>query len=293
MSEYVYGGIDPGEIQRVLPAEVEQHRLEHERRPITMPWPTNLFETIVWTNSANSAKPMICGKVTTYSSLKYCSQLVVVVAGDRLHGDADEHRHREQHELHERDRRELREPVGRLAHRQRVVDAVEMVVALAPDQLPGVQRGDDVEEQRRAAFHRLQHQVRDGPDVHRPPTRPANWPLLNANTISRPTIAQKEISRTMRADTQARERQVLRERRARAEDLAYRAADSSATSERVGPLVLDSCRRALRRALSLRLSRSAPRPTSGTAPTSSTSEASPDHRSREVGCRETRRASCR
>ena len=51
-------------------------------------------------------------------------------------------------------------------HGQRVVDAVEVGVAFAPDEFGGVERRDDVEEQRRAAFHRLQHQVGDGPDVH-------------------------------------------------------------------------------------------------------------------------------
>ena len=97
--------------------------------------------------------------------LHVLQHLEVVVSGERLHGDAGQHRQREQQELDDRDRREFGEPVDRLAHRQRIVDAVEMRVALAPDQLTGVEGGDDVEEQRRAALHGLEHEVRDRPDV--------------------------------------------------------------------------------------------------------------------------------
>ena len=51
------------------------------------------------------------------------------------------------------------------AQGQRVVDAVEAGVALAPDEFGGVQRGNDEEEQRGGAFDRLQHQIGHGPDI--------------------------------------------------------------------------------------------------------------------------------
>ena len=60
---------------------------------------------------------------------------------------------------------ELGKPVGGFADGQRVVDSGEVRVALAPDQLGGVEGGDDVEEERGAAFDGLQHEVGDGPDV--------------------------------------------------------------------------------------------------------------------------------
>jgi hypothetical protein len=89
----------------------------------------------------------------------------VVVALERLHAHADQHRDREQDQFDERDRRELRQPVGRFGHGQRVVNAVEAVVALAPDEFGGIEPRDDIEEQGRAALDRLQHQIGHGPDV--------------------------------------------------------------------------------------------------------------------------------
>ncbi len=92
-------------------------------------------------------------------------ELVVVVAGDGLHEDAAEGRDGEKDELDEAEGEELGEPVGGFADGQRVVDAVEVGVALAPDEFGGVESGDDVEEERGAAFDGLQHEVGDGPDV--------------------------------------------------------------------------------------------------------------------------------
>ncbi len=63
------------------------------------------------------------------------------------------------------EREEFAEPIGGFAHGQRVVDAVEMGVALAPDEFSGVKRGDDVEEESGRAFDGLEHEVGDGPDV--------------------------------------------------------------------------------------------------------------------------------
>ena len=89
----------------------------------------------------------------------------MVVAGDGLHEDAAEAGDGEQDEFDKAEGEEFGEPVGGLGDGQRIVDAGEVGVALAPDQLGGVERGDDVEEQHGAAFDRLQHEVGDGPDV--------------------------------------------------------------------------------------------------------------------------------
>ena len=53
----------------------------------------------------------------------------------------------EQDEFDEAEGGELREPVSGFAHGQRVVDAVEVGVALAPDEFGGVEGGDDDREE--------------------------------------------------------------------------------------------------------------------------------------------------
>ena len=97
--------------------------------------------------------------------LEVLQELVMVVAGDGLHDNADEHGEGEQDELDDDDGGEAGEPVGGLAHGQRVVDAVEMGVALAPEQLRGIEAGDDEEEEKGAALDGLDHEVGDRPDV--------------------------------------------------------------------------------------------------------------------------------
>ena len=92
-------------------------------------------------------------------------ELIVVIAGDGLHDDAAQAGDGEQDEFDEAEGEEFREPVGGFGNGQRVVDAGEVGVALAPDEFGGVERGDNVEEERRAAFHGLQHEVGDGPDI--------------------------------------------------------------------------------------------------------------------------------
>ncbi len=58
----------------------------------------------------------------------------------------------EEDELDEAEGDELGEPVGGFADGQGIVDAGEVGVALAPDEFGGVEGGDDVEEERGAAF---------------------------------------------------------------------------------------------------------------------------------------------
>ena len=84
---------------------------------------------------------------------------MVCITMPHQHGDS------QQNDLDEGDGDELGQPVGALAHRQCVVDAVEVGVALAPDEFGGVERGDDIEEEGRAAFHCLQHEISDRPHV--------------------------------------------------------------------------------------------------------------------------------
>ena len=129
-----------------------------------------------------------------------------------------QHRDSEQDELDERDRGELGKPVGGLAHGQGVVDAVEVVVAFAPDELRGVQGGDDVEEERRAAFHRLEHEVGDGPDVDAADSS-GELAVVDGEDDQQADDGPERNLAGDGADSQAREREVLREGSARAEHL--------------------------------------------------------------------------
>ncbi len=84
----------------------------------------------------------------------------------------------------------------------------------------GVQRGDDVEEEGRAAFHRLQHQVGDRPDVHLAHA-PGELSVVDREHDQQADDRPERDLVHDRADAQARERQVLRERRACAENLVH------------------------------------------------------------------------
>ena len=97
--------------------------------------------------------------------LEVLGDFVMVVAGEGLHEDAAEHGDGEEDEFGDGQREEFAEPVGGFAHGKRVVDAVEMGVALAPDEFGGVERGDDEEEESGRAFDGLDHEVGDGPDI--------------------------------------------------------------------------------------------------------------------------------
>ena len=111
--------------------------------PMTMPWPMNLLETTVWTKRAKKREDEDLREGDEVELLEVLEELVVVVAGDGLHEDAAEHGDGEQDEFDDDEGGELGEPVGGFAHGQRVVNAVEVGVALAPDELGGVERGDD------------------------------------------------------------------------------------------------------------------------------------------------------
>src|SRR5579864_2737518 len=97
--------------------------------------------------------------------LEILEQLVVVIAGDGLHENAHEHGEREENEFDDDDGGEAREPVDGLAHRKSVVNAVEVSVALAPEQFRGVKTSDNQKKEDGAALDGLQHEVGDGPDI--------------------------------------------------------------------------------------------------------------------------------
>ena len=79
--------------------------------------------------------------------LEVLQEFVVVVAGHRLHDDADESGEGEEDDLDDDDGGEAGKPVGGFAHGQSVVDAVEVSVALAPEKFGRVESGDDEEEE--------------------------------------------------------------------------------------------------------------------------------------------------
>ena len=158
------GGDLAEEVERVLPAEVEEDGHQHEDADHDAV-AHELVRHDGLHEQCEQDEDEDLREGDEIELLEVLQQLVVVVAGDGLHDDADQHGDREQDELDDHDRRELGEPVGGLSHGQRVVDAVEMGVALAPDQLRGVEGGDDEEKEQRAAFDGLHHEVGDGPDV--------------------------------------------------------------------------------------------------------------------------------
>ena len=79
--------------------------------PMTMPWPTNLFETMVWTNSAKSVKAKHLRESDEVQLLQILEELVVVIARDGLHDDADQHGDGQQDDFHQRDGGEFGKPV--------------------------------------------------------------------------------------------------------------------------------------------------------------------------------------
>ena len=97
--------------------------------------------------------------------LKILKEFVVVVAGNRLHENADDHGGKEQDDVDEGNGGEFGKPVDRFVHGQGVVDAIEFVVAFAPNQFGRVERTDDNQEKERIALYGSDHQVSDGPDV--------------------------------------------------------------------------------------------------------------------------------
>ena len=184
------------EIQSVFPSKVEQDGLQDED-PDDDAVTDELVRHHGLHEHGEQRKRQHLREGDDEQLLDVLQHLVVVVADDGLHQHAHQHRDREQNDFDERNGRELRQPVGPLGHRQRIVDAVEVVVALAPDQFRGVQRRDD--DRRRAWRSPRPPAPSDrSPARHSdPPTRPAKWPLLTAKTMSKPTIAQKGISRVM------------------------------------------------------------------------------------------------
>src|ERR1700733_4417561 len=73
-------------------------------------------------------------------------QFVMVVARARLAENAADHHDGEQQQLNDRQGSQFGEPVDRLPHGQRIVNAVELDIAFTPDQLAGIERRDDEEE---------------------------------------------------------------------------------------------------------------------------------------------------
>src|SRR5579862_3484738 len=88
-----------------------------------------------------------------------------MVAEDGLHEDAAGHGDDEKDDFGDGERKKFAEPIGGFAHGKRVVDSVEVGIALAPNEFSGVERGHDVEKESSGAFDGLEHEVGDGPNV--------------------------------------------------------------------------------------------------------------------------------
>src|ERR1700685_272659 len=97
--------------------------------------------------------------------LEVLEELVMVVTGDGLHEDAYQHRGGEQDQFDDDNSGEAGKPIGGFAHGERVVDTLETGVALAPEQLGGIERGHDKKEKSGAPLYGLEHQVGYGAGV--------------------------------------------------------------------------------------------------------------------------------
>ena len=75
--------------------------------------------------------------------LQILKELVMVIARDGLHQNADEHGDGEEDDLDDDNGGEAGEPVGGLAHGQSVMDSAEVGIALAPEELRGIERCDN------------------------------------------------------------------------------------------------------------------------------------------------------
>ncbi len=91
------------------------------------------------------------------------TKLVMVIALGGLDAHSGQHQHRLQHHRHQHQRTELGREWQPGGDRQRVVDLVQPVLALAPDELPGIERDDHQHEHAERAGDELQHLVGDGP----------------------------------------------------------------------------------------------------------------------------------
>src|SRR5205085_12006018 len=84
--------------------------------------------------------------------LEILQELVMVVACDCLHDNADQHGDGEEDQLDHGDGGEAGEPIGGLAQRQSIMYAAKLSIAFAPKELRGVECRDDVEEESGAAL---------------------------------------------------------------------------------------------------------------------------------------------
>ena len=97
--------------------------------------------------------------------LDVLEEVVVVEAGDGLHEDAADHAGGENHEGDEGEGGEFGEPVRGFAQGECVVDAIEVGVALAPEELGGVEGDDDIAEEGGVAFDDAEDEIGDGVDA--------------------------------------------------------------------------------------------------------------------------------
>ena len=108
-------------------------------------------------------------------------------------------------------------------HGQCVMDAVEMGVAFAPDEFGGIKGGDDIKEEGRAAFDRLEHQIGDRPNVHAAGA-PGEVTVVGGEGDEQSNDRPERNLAEDGADAQPAEGKVLRERSADAEYLVAPAA---------------------------------------------------------------------
>jgi hypothetical protein len=159
------GGRDGGgdEVECVLPTEVGEgdgHE-EHENDDAVA---DELVRDDSLYEERHEAEDEYLGQDHQVEFLCILKELVVVVASNGLHDDATESGDGEHDDFDEAESGELGEPIGCFAHGQRIVDAGEACVALAPDEFGCVEGSDDVQEDYGAAFNGLQHEIGDGPD---------------------------------------------------------------------------------------------------------------------------------
>ena len=126
----------------------------------------NLLDTMCLDEESEEGEAQHLRQGNDVELLEILQKLVMVIAGDGLHDDAARSivtASRITSTITMAVSLESQSVVS--LHGQSVMDAVEMVVAFAPDEFRGIEGGDDIEEERRAAFDSLEHEIGDWPNV--------------------------------------------------------------------------------------------------------------------------------
>src|SRR5580704_5516711 len=139
------------EIESVLPPETEKNRNQHNDADRNA-MPDEFVADHGLNEKSEQRKCHDLREGDDEQLLEILQQFEVVIAKAGLDEDAADHRNHQQDYFDKGDRDQLGKPVDALAHRQRIVYAVKVDVALLPDQFGSIKSGHDQQEKSRAAL---------------------------------------------------------------------------------------------------------------------------------------------